>query len=88
MTDMKKLKIYLEFSNAALDEDGNPLCAGLCMTLGGISEKGFEEKYAKLMKEIKIESILKIAALDGIVNPSDCRIISEEEYNGKYGEDD
>lgn len=88
MNDTKKLRIFLEIKNMAEDEYKNPCCAGLCMTLREVPAEGFEEKYSKLMKEIKIESVLQVAALDEIVNPSDCRIISEEEYNEKYGKDD
>lgn len=85
---MKKLRICLEIAGLAIEENGNPCPVGLSMTLGEVSEDGFDEKYVRLLNEVKIEDILKLACLDGQFDPSNCRIITPEEYDEKYGDED
>ena len=85
---MKKIRIFLEIQGAAEDENGNPICAGLCMTLGEDSDpEPTAAEYAELMEQLSVEAVLKAAMLDGIYAAADCRLISPEEYDRKYGED-
>lgn len=60
---------------------------GLCLTLGEDTDpEATPEEYAELVDQISIEDVLKAAMLDGLYTPADCRLISPEEYDRKYGE--
>ena len=79
-----KLRICFEVDGLGEDEEGNPVPAGLAMTLGE-TEKRVD--YQEFTKNISIEGVLKSVCLDGIVKPEDVRIITQEEYDEKYGND-
>ena len=80
-----KLRICFEIDGLGVDEGGNPAPAGLAMTLGKTEKK---VDYQEFAKNISIESVLKTVCLDGIVKPEDVRIITPEEYDEKYGDDE
>ena len=79
-----KLRICFEIDGLGEDEDGNPVPAGLAMTLGE-TQKQFD--YWKFVQNISIEGVLKAACLDGFAKPEDVRIITPEEYDLKHGDD-
>lgn len=84
---MKKYRICFEIEGLAEDEIGNPYPGGLCLTLGEDTDpEATPEEYAELVDHISIEGVLKVAMLDGLYTPADCRLISLEEYDRKYGE--
>lgn len=84
---MKKYRICFEIEGLAEDEIGNPYPGGLCLTLGEDTDpEATPEEYAELVDHISIEGVLKAAMLDGLYTAADCRLISPEEYNRKYGE--
>lgn len=85
---MKKLRICLEIQGLAEDENGNPCPAGLCMTLGEVPEEGFNEKYNALIQRVKIREVLKLVCLNEDVSEDRCRIITPEEYDEKYGDEE
>ena len=78
-----KLRICFEIDGLGVDEDGNPVPAGLAMTLGETEKK---VDYQEFAQNISIEGVLKSVCLDGIVKPEDVRIITPEEYDEKYGD--
>lgn len=80
-----KLRICFEVDGLGEDEEGNPVPTGLAMTLGE-TEKQID--YQEFAKNISIEGVLKSICLDGIVKPEDVRIITPEEYDEKYGDDE
>ena len=85
---MKKLRICLEVPGLAEDENGQPCPGGVCLTLGDDNaEEITGEAYRNLMKEINIAGILRMACLDGFCRPEDCRLLTPEEYDEKYGEE-
>lgn len=64
---MKKLRIFLEIQGLASGKDGEPCPGGLCVTVGEESAEAFAgEDYRKLMEQIDVAGILKVACLDGI----------------------
>ncbi len=84
---MKKIRICLEIQGLAEDENGNPCPGGLCLTLGeDIDPEPTAIEYAELMEQVSIEGVLKTAMLDGLYTATDCRLISPDEYDRKYGE--
>lgn len=86
---MKKLRIFLEIQGLASGKDGEPCPGGLCVTIGEESaEEIAGEDYRKLMEQIDVAGILKVACLDGIFSPEVCRLLTPEEYDEKYGEDE
>lgn len=80
-----KLQICFEIDGFAEDENGNPAPAGLAIALGETEQ---QVDYQLLTKNINIDSVLELTCLDGIVRPEDVRIITPEEYDEKYGDDD
>ena len=45
-------------------------------------------EYRDFMQQVKIEEVLRLACLDKLYTPADCRLITPEEYDREYGEDD
>lgn len=84
---MKKLRICLEIQGLAENENGEPRPAGLCIELGEVPDEGFKEKYAQLMKSISVEDVLRFIHFDEQFTASDCRFITPEEYDEKYGDE-
>ena len=84
---MKELKIYLEIMGLAEDENGNPDAAVLSIGGGMVPEEEYEERIEDIRQKVTIKDVLRIAGLEGNVEEKDCRFISQEEYEEKYGED-
>ena len=85
----KKIRICLEVQGLGEDELGSPCPAGGCLPLG--DEDGEELTGAEsrdFMKDIKVEEVLRLAFLDHQFTPADCRLITPEEYDREYGEDE
>lgn len=83
---MKDLRFCLEVHGLAVDEDGQPAPAGLNLVVGQCEDERHNELYTKMVKNADIPAILKLAMLDRNVRAEDCRIISPEEYDEKYGD--
>lgn len=83
---MKDVNLYLEIDGLAIDENGNDCPAGIKIKLGSLPDDMYEEAIEK-MNEAKpdIKKILSMIRLEEYADA--CRIISEEEYNEKYGEE-
>lgn len=84
---MKELKIYLEIMGLAEDENGNPDAAVLSIGGGMVPEEEYEERIEEIRQKVTIKDVLRIAGLEVNVEEKDCRFISQEEYEEKYGED-
>lgn len=80
-----KLRVCFEIDGLAEDEHGDPAPAGLDITFG---EAEKQVDYQELVQNISIDGVLKFVCLDGIVRPEDVRIITPEEYDEKYGDDE
>ena len=80
-----KLRICFEINGLAEDEHGNPAPAGLAMSLG---ETEKQVDYQELTKNINIHSVLELTCLNGFVRPEDVKIITPEEYDEKYGDEE
>lgn len=84
----KKVRICLERQRLGMDENGKPCPAGICLTLD--DEDGEEmtgASYESLLEQVKIEEVLGLTCLDKLYKPADCRLITPDEYDRKYGED-
>ena len=85
----KKIRICLEVQGLGEDECGTPWPAGICLTLGDEdAEELTGAEYRDCMQQVKIEEVLRLACLDKLYTPADCRLITPEEYDREYGEDD
>ena len=83
---MKDVNLYLEIDGLAIDENGNDCPAGSKIKLGSLPDDMYEEAIEKMNKEKPdIKKILSMISLEEYADA--CRIITEEEYNEKYGED-
>ena len=45
-------------------------------------------EYETFLQQVKIEEVLRLACLDKLYTPADCRLITPDEYDRKYGEDE
>ncbi len=52
-----------------------------------VPEEEYEERIEGIRQKVTIKDVLRIAGLEGNVEEKDCRFISQEEYEEKYGED-
>lgn len=80
-----KLRVCFEIDGFAKDEHGNPAPAGLAMILG---ETEKQVDYQEFVQNISIDGVLKLMCLDGIVRPEAVKIITPEENDEKYVDDD
>ena len=80
------MKVRVCFELSTRDDDGNiDGTFGLAMTIG---ESDKEIDYQQLTATINKEGVLRTAALDGFVKPEDVKIITPEEYDEKYGDEE
>ena len=79
-----RLRVCLEVDGIGMDENGKPCATGLQLDFGETTK---EVPYEDLVKNLNVFEVLKVAGL-GFVSASDVRIITPEEYDEKYGEDD
>lgn len=80
------MKVRVCFELCTRDEAGNiESIFGLAMTIG---ESGKEIDYQQLTATINKEGVLRTTCLDGIVKPEDMKIITPEEYDEKYGDEE
>ena len=86
---MAMLRVCLEIQGLAIDADGNACPCGLCISLGDPPDDEMHaELTKKLMERVDIAEILRHTPLYGFVKPSDCRVITPEEFDEKYGDGD
>lgn len=85
---MAMLRICLEIQGLARDADGNACPAGLSVSLGEIPDDAVGDATKRLMDSVDIAALLRATPLGGFVKPSDCRVITPEEFDEKYGDDD
>ena len=87
MSQMKKIRLCLEVQGLGQDDFGTPCPAGVCLTLGDEdAEEMTGAEYRDFMKKIKVEEVLRLVCLDKLYTPADCRLITPDEYDRKYGE--
>lgn len=83
---MKDVNLYLEIAGLAIDEDDSACPAGIKVKLGSLPDDKYEEAVEKMRREAKFD-VEKILGMIGLEDYADaCRIITEEEYNEKYGD--
>lgn len=82
---MSKVIIYLEIDGLGEDEQGNPCPAGVKINLGETKQN---IDYHELTKDLNIPGILKMMFLDASFRPDDVRVITPEEYDERYGDEE
>lgn len=83
---MHKVRVCFEIlKGLAEDEQGNPTPCGGQIKIGE-SEKEFP--YDKLTANLDIPTLLARIGLSQIVKPEDVRIITPEEYDERYGDEE
>lgn len=82
---MNKVRICLEIDGIAQDEQGNPCPAGLQIDLG---ETDQTIDYQELTSALNIPGILNMTCLSAHVKPEDVRVITPEEYDERYGDEE
>lgn len=80
-----KIRMCFRIKGLAVDENGSPAPAGLCIDLG---ETDKEIDYAALAKKVDKAAVLKMACLDGSASPEDVEVITPEEYDKEFGDSD
>lgn len=86
---MKKIRVCLEIQNAAIDEDGSPAPAGIQITIGEVPDDKYKEiSYEKLAAGLNKKKLLEMLSfLPGPHSEEDIRVITPEEYDREYGEE-
>lgn len=80
------MKVRVCFELSTRDDDGNISGTfGLAMTIG---ESDKEIDYQQLTASINKEGVLRTTCLVDFVKPEDVRIITPEEYDEKYGDEE
>lgn len=82
---MNKIRICLEIDGLGEDGNGNPCPAGAQITLGE-TEKNID--YHELTKDLNIHGILKMMYLDAKFRPENVRVITPEDYDERYGDEE
>lgn len=78
----KKIRICLEVQGLGEDGYGAPCPDVVCVTLGDEdAEELTGAEYEKFLQQIKIEDVLRLTFLDYYYSPSDCRLITPDEYD-------
>lgn len=86
---MAMLRVCFEIQGLARDADGNACPGGLCISFGELPDDELcAEMIQKIMNQVDVAAILRATPLCGLVKPSDCRVITPEEFDEKYGDDD
>lgn len=86
---MAMLRVCFEVQGLARDADGNACPGGLSISLGELPDDEMHaELTKKLMERVDVAAILRATPLYGLVNPSDYRVITPEEFDEKYGDGD
>jgi len=81
---MYKVRACFEIAASAgmaYDEQGNPSSIGMQITIGESLEK---IPYEELTKNIKIDAVASMLKVD----PEEITIITPEEYDERYGDDE
>ncbi len=87
MSKMKKIRLCLEVQGLGQDDLGTSCPAGVCLTLGDEdAEEMTGAEYETFLQQINIEEVLRLVCLDKLYTPADCRLITPDEYDRKYGE--
>jgi len=84
---MREIAIYMKVFGLGIDENGNKDYAGVKLSMGEFKE-GSEIPYEELIKKVHIDELPKILHLDGIIKSEDIEIITQEEYDRDYGDED
>lgn len=80
------MKVRICFELSTRDDTGDiESTFGLAMTIG---ETEKEIDYQKLTAAINKEGVLRTACLDSLVKPEDMKVITPEEYDEKYGDEE
>lgn len=89
---MKEVRICFEVQDMGVDEHGNPATAGMQLTIGEVTDEKYAEiDYFEATKDVKAIELLQSLGLKQLAaahKESDFRIISPEEYDQKYGNED
>lgn len=80
---MNDLILYFEVDNIATDEDGTPVTAGMQLTIGQANAPaGYN--YDEFSKNVDLDAIADMLH----VPHGSARVISKEEYEAEYPEED
>jgi hypothetical protein len=86
-----KIRVCFRIKGLAKDEDGNPCDAGMQISLGE-TDKPYVSlpsiDYETLANSINKEKLLEFICMDGVVSADDLEIITPEEYDKEYDDND
>lgn len=89
MSKRKKIRLCLEVQGLGQDDFGTPCPAGVCLTLGDEdAEEMTGAEYEAFLQQVNVEEVLRLVCLDKLYTPADCRLITPDEYDREYGEDE
>lgn len=80
-----KVRICLVIDGLGEDDQGSPCPAGIQITLGETEQN---VGYHELTKNLNVPGILKMIHLESMVTPDQVRVITPEEYDERYGDEE
>ncbi len=85
---MKDFNLYFEIKDLSVDDEGNLLPAGIKVTIArNITLEAYEEMLNKI-KEVDEKTLMKWLNMDELFNIDKARIITQEEYERDYGDNE
>lgn len=85
---MKDFSLYFEIKDLSADDEGNLFPAGIKVT---IAKNITLEEYEKILNRIKSvdeKTLMKWLNMDELFNIDKARIITQEEYERDYGDNE
>ena len=85
---MKDFNLYFEIKDMSEDDEGNLLPAGIKVTIAkNIAIKTYE-KMLNEIKEVDEKTLMNWLNMDGLFDVDKARLISQEEYERLYGDEE
>lgn len=85
---MKDFNLYFEIKDMSTDDEGNLFPAGVKVTLArNITPEAHEEMLNRI-KDVDEKSLMKWLNMDELFNVDKARLISQEEYERLYGDEE
>lgn len=85
---MKDFNLYFEIKDMSEDDEGNLFPAGIKVTIArNITLEAYEEMLNEI-KEVDEKTLMKWLNMDWLFDVDKARLISKEEYERDYGDEE
>lgn len=85
---MKDFSLYFEIKDMSVDDEGNLLPAGIKVTIAKNITLETYEKMLDKIKEVDEKTLMMWLNMDKLFDVDKARLISQEEYERDYGDEE